>query len=349
MEQEKAKKLYTKTGDNGTTRLMKIEHISKDDARIELLGSIDELTSHIGVSKTLPINEDIKQQLNQIQINLMTIMAGIADAYQKDHRLAEEEIEALEVEIDRVEGLFEREKHFIIPGENSIAAQLDVCRSVARRAERRMISVDRKYGVDKNAKKYCNRLADYLYIIARYLSSKDKEKKDPTILPTMTGEKGALSMNENNIIQAVLERLTKEPAKITLQVAKRLIEVIEEEAKKRGVNAVIAICGADGNMIAVHVMDDAFLASFDVAMKKAYTSVAVRMSTKELGVLALPGGTFYGVDKADNNRLIVFGGGVPIKVGDTLLGGIGVSGASAEDDDSLAHYGLEQFIQMESF
>ena len=67
-------------------------------------------------------------------------------------------------------------------------------------------------------------------------------------------------------------------------------------------------------------MDGAFLVSFDVATKKAYTSVAVKMSTQELSVLAQPGGTFYGVDKMDNGKIVIFGGGVPLKVGDTIIG-----------------------------
>ena len=71
----------------------------------------------------------------------------------------------------------------------------------------------------------------------------------------------------------------------------RLIEKIEEESIRRGMNSVIAICGPEGNPIAVHVMDGAYLVSYDVAVKKAYTSVAVKMSTRELGELAGPGGT----------------------------------------------------------
>ena len=101
--------------------------------------------------------------------------------------------------------------------------------------------------------------------------------------------------------------------KITLDGAKKLIGKIEQEALRRGKKAVIAVCGPEGNPIAVHVMDGAFLVSFDVALKKAYTSVAVKMSTMELSKLAQPGGTFYGVDKMDGGKIVIFGGGVPLK------------------------------------
>ena len=100
------------------------------------------------------------------------------------------------------------------------------------------------------------------------------------------------------------------------------------------------ICTEDIDVYKRQVMDGAFLVSFDVATKKAYTSVAVKMSTKELSVLAQPGGTFYGVDKMDNGKIVIFGGGVPLKVGDTIIGGLGISGGTGEEDHSLAEYGL---------
>ncbi len=129
-------------------------------------------------------------------------------------------------------------------------------------------------------------------------------------------------------------------SRITLKKAKALIEKIEEESIRRGMNSVIAICGPEGNPIAVHVMDGAYLVSYDVAVKKAYTSVAVKMSTRELGELAGPGGTFYGVDTLESGKIAIFGGGVPLKCGNTIIGGLGISGGTSEEDHSLAEYGL---------
>lgn len=351
MEKETTNKIYTKSGDKGMTSLMKIQNVFKDDDRIELLGAIDELTSNLGLVKTLELEEKIKTQIVHIQQNLMTIMAGIADSYNQEHKLKEEEILVLEADIDELEALFPREKRFILPGDNRISAQLDVARTVTRRAERWMVCVDRKFGVDKNAKRFLNRLADYLYVTARYIDylNKDgKEREEKQEYRKLQEQKGALSMDENEMINAVLERLSLGQQKLSLDKAKKLIEKVEEEAHKRGLNAVIAVCGADGNMIAVHVMDNAFLASFDIAMKKAYTGVAVKMSTKELGKLAMPGETFYGVDKADNNRLIIFGGGVPLKMSDTIIGGLGISGGTSEEDDSLAQFGASLIMNVEN-
>ena len=141
------------------------------------------------------------------------------------------------------------------------------------------------------------------------------------------------------VVQEVLRRMGVS-GRITLAQAKALIEKIEREAERRGKKAVIAVCTPEGNPVAVHVMDGAFLVSFDVAVKKAYTAVAVKMSTMELNALAQPGGTFYGLDKMEGGNIIIFGGGVPLKAGGVIIGGLGVSGGTGEEDHSLAEYGL---------
>ena len=87
-------------------------------------------------------------------------------------------------------------------------------------------------------------------------------------------------------------------------------------------------------------MDGAFLVSFDVAMKKAYTSVAVKMSTMELSKLAQPGQTFYGLEGLDGGKIVIFGGGVPLIWQGAIIGGLGISGGTGEEDHSLAEYAL---------
>lgn len=349
--------IYTKGGDKGTTSLVHTKNVSKSDDRIQLVGTIDELTSHIGLVKSMLTDPDMIQNLEKIQSTLITLMAGIADPYKRDYRISDEETSFLEAEIDRLEGLFDRPKEFILPGGSRLSAETDVARTVARRGERVLAAVSVKFGADNGAKKYMNRLADYLYVLARYIDaremghSKDSasgkeefaDKKNLQNRGSIMGQK-EMPVSEA-VIQEVLKRMGIQ-GKITLDSAKRLIEAIEQEAQRRGKKAVIAVCGPDGNPIAVHVMDGAFLVSFDVAIKKAYTSVAVKMTTMELSALAQPGGTFYGLDKMDNGKIVIFGGGVPLKVGDTIIGGLGVSGGTGEEDHSLAEYGLSILDQV---
>lgn len=338
--------IYTKNGDKGTTDLVRTKNVSKSDDRIGLVGTIDELTSHIGVVKTLLTDGETIRMLEKIQETLITVMAGVADPYNREYHINDDKTQLLEKEIDRMEGLFDRPKKFILPGGTRLSAETDVARTVARRAERALASVGVKFGADTGAKKYMNRLADYLYVLARWEDAKNSGKAEEAAgTEQKNREESEKRMEENRntsvseaVIQEVMKRMGIQ-GRITLESAKRLIEKIEKEAVRQGKKAVIAVCGPDGNPIAVHVMDGAFLVSFDVAMKKAYTSVAVKMSTKELAVLAQPGQTFYGVDKMDGGKIVIFGGGVPLKVGDTIIGGLGVSGGTGEEDHALAEYG----------
>lgn len=339
--------IYTKNGDKGTTDLVRTKNVSKSDDRIGLVGTIDELTSHIGVVKTMLTDGDTIRMLEKIQETLITVMAGVADPYNREYHINDDKTQLLEEEIDRMEGLFDRPKKFILPGGTRLSAETDVARTVARRAERALASVGVKFGADTGAKKYMNRLADYLYVLARYEDAKNSGKAEESVKTEQNSRAESEKRMEENrntsvseaVIQEVMKRMGIQ-GKITLESSKRLIEKIEKEAARQGKKAVIAVCGPDGNPIAVHVMDGAFLVSFDVAMKKAYTSVAVKMSTKELSVLAQPGQTFYGVDKMDGGKIVIFGGGVPLKVGDTIIGGLGVSGGTGEEDHALAEYGL---------
>ena len=102
--------------------------------------------------------------------------------------------------------------------------------------------------------------------------------------------------------------------------------------------------GPDGNPIAVHVMDGAFLVSYEVAVKKAYTAVAVKMSTMELKPLAQPGASLYGIQFTNGGRIVIFGGGDPLYgEGGRIIGGLGVSGGSEEQDAALSAFGRAYF------
>ena len=338
--------IYTKNGDRGITSLTQTKNISKSDDRINLLGTIDELTSHLGLLKTMQMDAGDYRMLEEIQHTLDKLMAGVSDPYKKEYRIDAKKTETLEAEIHRLERLFDLPKEFVLPGNNRLSAEMDIARAVARRAERALASVSVKFGADSESKKYMNRLADYLYVLARYTDAKgasQAERRQPAALAQEH------VMAQDVVTQSAVREILQDmgiQSKVTLDQAKKLIEMVEEEATRRGQKAVIAVCGPDGHPIAVLVMDGAFLVSFDVAVKKAYTAVAVKMSTMELNALAQPGGTFYGLDKMEGGNIIIFGGGVPIRDGGVIVGGLGVSGGTGEEDHSLAEYGLSAFAQM---
>ena len=126
---------------------------------------------------------------------------------------------------------------------------------------------------------------------------------------------------------------------IRLNTAKKLIELVETEAARIGVKAVIAVSDAAARPIAVHCMDGAYIGSFDVAINKTYTAVAFQMPTSRLATLAAPGGELYGIQNTNEGKIVIFGGGEPLYIGDTLVGALGVSGGTAEQDTYLGEYG----------
>ena len=391
--------VYTGYGDKGMTDLSHTKNVSKSDDRICLMGSVEELMSHIGLVRVLVDDVDVVRMLEKISETLKKIIDGVSDPYNREFKVSEDRTELLEEEIGRMKEIFSGEKLPILPGDSRVAAEVDVTRAVARRAERELALVSVKFGSDTGAKKYMNRLSDYFYVLARYVDvAKIKEKKaeaaesvqgavrsenagteiventanvatnasvanaggqDPQLaqkndvqafnvqdktVTTTAGGNTAMAQNDSMaantaMIQEVLKRMGIQ-GRITLDSAKRLIEKIEQEALRRNKPSVIAVCTPDGNPVAVHVMDGSFLVSFDMAVKKAYTSVAVKMSTMELSRLTQPGQTFYGLGKMSDN-IVIFGGGVPLKVGGTIIGGLGISGGTGEEDNSLAEYGLQ--------
>ena len=170
-------KVYTKKGDGGRTSLMRGPGVLKTDDRIELLGTIDELNSQIGLAKVVS-DEKLRSQFLQVQKTLMTIMAGVADCMKKDYKLQDRDIERLEEWIDEIEeGLPER-TGFVMYGGCEWSARIDVARAVCRRAERRFRKAATKYTADRKAMIYMNRLADYLFVAARYADHKHETEPE---------------------------------------------------------------------------------------------------------------------------------------------------------------------------
>lgn len=161
-------------------------------------------------------------------------------------------------------------------------------------------------------------------------------------------------MNERDvesIVRNVLRELKpfeSANAEITmnLELAKKLIESVEVEAQKMGVKAVVAVSDAAGRPVAIHCMDGAYIGSFDVALNKTYTSVAFQMSTAKLAKLAAPGGSLYGIQNTNEGKIVIFGGGEPLYIGDKLIGAIGVSGGTAEQDTRLGEFGKNRLKEV---
>lgn len=345
MEKKEAK-FYTGQGDKGLTALTPASQVSKADERVAAVGSVEEIVSALGVVRTATSCPIFRGKLERIQKTLRTLSQGLRDPRSGKFVFSAEEIEFLESDMDKMlESLPAETLSDALPGGNTQSAYLDLAHTTARRAERDMIAMDRRYAVPPTFKQYMNRLADYLLVAARYsdlLHEKSEAKKSVApVAPVPTAPVASAPANTTDALVAeVLARLGG-PKVLDLDRAKRLIEAVELRAKELGKRAVIAVSNAEGNPVAVHVMDGAFLVSYEVAIKKAYTAVAVKMSTMELSALCQPGGTFYGLQALD--KVITFGGGIPLYRDGVIVGGLGVSGGTGEEDHDLALYGEAVF------
>lgn len=134
--------------------------------------------------------------------------------------------------------------------------------------------------------------------------------------------------------------------KMTLKLANALIEKVKAYAQKMGVNVVIAVSDQAGRPVAVQCMDDAYIASFDIALNKTFTSASLKMSTEELSHLSQPGQSLYGIQFTNQGKIVIFGGGEPLKADGKIIGALGVSGGSAEEDTAIAAYGKEIFEEV---
>lgn len=156
-------------------------------------------------------------------------------------------------------------------------------------------------------------------------------------------------MNEkivSNIVEKVLQNINKTPT-MTLDIAKKLIDCVEKKADEIGIAVVIAVSDDAGRIKAVHSMDNAYIASYDIAVNKAFTSAGLKMSTAKLSELAQPNMPLYGIEHTNDGKIVIFGGGEPLIVNNKIIGALGVSGGSAKQDTMLAAFGkkmLEEVI-----
>lgn len=129
---------------------------------------------------------------------------------------------------------------------------------------------------------------------------------------------------------------------ITL-AARRIIEAAEKKAAEIGQPMNIAVADAGGNLIAHVRMDNAWIGSVDISIKKAWTSRAFDISTKDLAEHSQSGGQFFGINASNSGKVMIFAGGIPIKKGKKVVGAIGVSGGSGEQDHAVALAGAKAY------
>ena len=171
----KITRVYTKTGDKGETSIIGGFRVKKSCERLEAYGTVDELSSHLGLLISMLPDGDNKTLLIRIQNNLFNVCSNLATDLSRtplydSAKLADGEIELLEQEVDRLMKLLPERQGFILPGGNQAAAQAHVCRTVCRRAERRIVALSEVADISPEIQQYVNRLSDYLFVLAKIIN-----------------------------------------------------------------------------------------------------------------------------------------------------------------------------------
>jgi cob(I)alamin adenosyltransferase len=169
-------KIYTKTGDNGTTGLIGNRRVKKSNPRIASYGMVDELNASIGIILSSKIGKDIRDLLTRIQNDLFVVGADLAnpDLKNKSNRVTSEMITYLENTIDRLEEKLSPITYFILPGGDLIASQVHLARAICRRAEVNMVNLSETDEVNNLCLIYMNRLSDLLFVVARTINKRKK-------------------------------------------------------------------------------------------------------------------------------------------------------------------------------
>ena len=171
----KITKVYTRQGDRGKTSLVGGQRVSKASERLEAYGTVDELSSHLGLLASFLPDGDDKTMIIRVQSCLFNVCTNLATDQEQtvlspSAHLPEGEIELLEEQVDRIMNLLPEKQGFILPGGTREAAQAHVCRTVCRRAERRIVALSELSQISPEILQYVNRLSDYLFVLAKKIN-----------------------------------------------------------------------------------------------------------------------------------------------------------------------------------
>lgn len=181
-------KIYTKTGDMGSTGLFGGPRVSKDDDRIEAYGTVDELNAALGVARAAGLPDDLEDQLSMIQSELFSIGAELATPDPDAHGvriIGPPHVQRLEQTIDRHEATLEPLRHFILPAGSEAAARLHLARAICRRAERHVVTLVRRHeaNISEDLLIYLNRLGDLLFVLSRVANARSGHQETRWVKP----------------------------------------------------------------------------------------------------------------------------------------------------------------------
>lgn len=325
--------IYTKTGDQGTTSLVGGVRVKKDDLRVDTYGTVDELNAALSLAAKAVQDAGHRALLDALQYQLFYLGAelatdsGTAPRHADQRLVTGDDIQAMEQAIDRAMAAVPAVHSFVLPGTSEAGSRLHMARTIARRAERRLVGLAEQTAIRPLLLQYLNRLSDCLYALARH---EDQLAARNLIIDQVVARYLAVAdaspATDGNTANS-------EP---DFKVLHRLLQQAIVAASQLQVPVVIAVVDRHGNPILTYRMPDALLVSLELAPKKAYTAVALKAPTHQLTAAIQPGAPLFQLEASLEGKVVTFGGGYPLYRAGRIAGGLGISGGTVEQDMQIA-------------
>ena len=278
-----------------------------------IFNHIDEAINLIKKLDKFIDNQDFSNILKELSKKFLLI---------KDKKNVSFETKNIENCILKYSNILSLNDEYKTPEENEEVLIAYLLYIIIKKIQRRFLLLSKSRGIRLELINYISKSRDFFHIVYKFIQEKVMVKY---VIELVSEKLSSIDMDNN----------------LSLEKARKIIRAGERKAKEMNIAAVFAVVNPEGNLIIEERMDNAILVSIEVAYKKAYTAAALKLNTEDLTALVQPGAMFYGLQS--DPKYIVFGGGMLLKVDGKIVGAIGVSGGSAQEDIEIAKACVEAF------
>ena len=278
-----------------------------------IFNHIDEAINLIKKLDKFIDNQDFSNILKELSKKFLLI---------KDKKNVSFETKNIENCILKYSNILSLNDEYKTPEENEEVLIAYLLYVIIKKIQRRFLLLSKSRRIKLELINYINKSRDFLHIVYKFIQEKVMVKY---VMELVSEKLSSIDMDNN----------------LSLEKARKIIRAGERKAKEMNIAAVFAVVNPEGNLIIEERMDNAILVSIEVAYKKAYTAAALKLNTEDLTALVQPGAMFYGLQS--DPKYIVFGGGMLLKVDGKIVGAVGVSGGSAQEDMEIAKACVKAF------
>ena len=278
-----------------------------------IFNHIDEAINLIKKLDKFIDNQDFSNILKELSKKFLLI---------KDRKNTSFETKNIENCILKYSNILSLNDEYKTPEENEEVLIAYLLYIIIKKIQRRFLLLSKSRRIKLELINYINKSRDFLHIVYKFIQEKVMVKY---VMELVSEKLSSIDMDNN----------------LSLEKARKIIRAGERKAKEMNIAAVFAVVNPEGNLIIEERMDNAILVSVEVAYKKAYTAAALKLNTQDLTALVQPGAMFYGLQS--DPKYIVFGGGMLLKVDGKIVGAVGVSGGSAQEDMEIAKACVKAF------